>query len=124
MNANIRLLLFTITLAASISVGLAVVISAATLRLIPQTYAWLLKSCFALGLACALTFAAAYSSALRHSGGIGITQRGLLPISILLAETGILGVLAFRSPFRFVTLLLTVIGLALLGHFGLSLMRH
>jgi|HubBroStandDraft_6_1064221.scaffolds.fasta_scaffold00537_5 hypothetical protein len=99
--------------------SLIVVISLAVLRIIPPSQKWLLKSCFALASLTLLAFLVALLVAFRHYGGFGMSNSGYAPILFLSVEAGILGFLAFQNPYRFVTLIFTVIGVAAVVFFFL-----
>ncbi len=62
---------------------------------------WILKSLFGFALFVIVSFGVGFLVALGRYRGIGFTTGPILIISVLAIECGILGLMAFRMPFRY-----------------------
>ncbi len=117
MQPRIALIDLIVKIAIWLIIPIAIILTLTALRVIPSERRWFLKCCFALATVIPLSFVVAFWEAVQHYGGFGLSPSGFIAISVLSVETGILGVVAFRTPFRLLPLVFTATGLVVILRF-------
>src|SRR6267143_4034194 len=116
MDFRIRLIAESLRLAIWLGIAEFILLALAALHLIPPGKSWILKLVFTLGAAVVVVFGVVFTESVNHYGGFGFDSWIFILMSILAVETGILGFLSFRSPFRFLLLIYSVIGVLTITH--------